>query len=181
MSKDRYQITESRVSKRWLPGQKTADFNSNSDEHTEEGNVTEDALEAGDMIAKRLRKLVTIQNELPVDQIVSNNPNQTECEINIISWGSTGAVIKDAMFVLEKEGIKINLLNLKHLWPLNPIVLKEFLVRDNIILIEGNHNGQLGQLIRMQTGIDVSSKLLKWNGRPFFLEDIADLILSFLK
>ncbi len=181
VSKDRYEITESGVSKRWLPGQNAADFNSNSDEHTEEGNVTEDALEAGVMIAKRLRKLETIQSELPVDQILSNNPDQIVYECNIVSWGSTGAVVKDAMHVLESHGIKVSLLNLKHLWPLSPVVLSEFLMRDNTILIEGNHNGQLAQLIKMQTGLDVASKLLKWNGRPFFVEDIADLILSFVK
>ncbi len=121
-----------------------------------------------------------MSNELPVDQIISNNPDQVAYEINIISWGSTGAVVKDAMSILAEHSVKVNLLNIKHLWPLNISIIEEFVTRENTMVIEGNHNGQLAQLIKMETGYDLTSKLLKWNGRPFFLEDITDLILSFV-
>ncbi len=171
-SKDRYRITENGVSLRWLPGQKAADFNSNSDEHTEEGNVTEDAEESERMIEKRIKKLQTIHDELPVDQIVSNNSENPAMEINILSWGSTGSVVRDTFELFKESNIKVNLLNLTYLWPLNRSVLQQFVNQQNVVLIEGNNSGQLGHLVRMTTGVDTPFKVLKWNGRPFTPEEI---------
>lgn len=179
-SSDRYKITKSGVSHRWLPGSLAEDYNSNSDEHTEEGNITEESIESSEMIAKRLRKEQTLLNNLPEEHIVSNNVQRKRTkkssneldEINILSWGSTGGVVEDAMKVFEERSIRVNSLNLKYLWPFRKEVVNAFLHSKNLVLVEGNHNAQLGSLIKMKTGIDIEDKILKWDGRPFFVEEI---------
>lgn len=175
VSKDRYKITKSGVSHRWLPGAIAADYNSNSDEHTEEGNITEESFESSEMISKRLRKEVTISNNLPEEHIVSNAVKSRN-EINILSWGSTGGVVEDVLKVYESKDIQVNSLNLKYLWPFRKEVVTSFLHRKNVILIEGNHIGQLGELVKMKTGIDIKHKILKWDGRPFFVEEVVEKI-----
>jgi pyruvate/2-oxoacid:ferredoxin oxidoreductase alpha subunit len=40
------------------------------------------------------------------------------------------------------------------------------------VLVEGNHEGQLGTLLEGKTGLKFHKKLLKWDGRPFYVEEI---------
>ena len=44
------------------------------------------------------------------------------------------------------------------------------------VLIENNFSGQLGGLIREKTGIDITEKLLKYDGRPIHPEEIINKV-----
>ena len=44
----------------------------------------------------------------------------------------------------------------------------------HIIDIEGNYSGLLAGLIREKTGIEITDKLLKYDGRPIFPEEITE-------
>jgi len=46
------------------------------------------------------------------------------------------------------------------------------------VLVENNMEGQLGNLIREKTGFDIKDKILKFDGRPFFSEEIAAYIIK---
>jgi len=41
-----------------------------------------------------------------------------------------------------------------------------------VILIEVNYQGQLGALLKQETGITIEEKMLKYDGRPFFYEEV---------
>jgi 2-oxoglutarate ferredoxin oxidoreductase subunit alpha len=43
-----------------------------------------------------------------------------------------------------------------------------------LILVEGNATGQLGDLLRMETGADFPVRILKYNGLPFSVEELAE-------
>ncbi len=178
-SSDRYKNTESGISKRWLPGSRTEDYNANSDEHDDEGNVTEDARVARDMTAKRQQKLETLAQNLPKPEIIYNNVDlqNAKKKIRLIGWGSTINSVKDVMQHYEKLNIKVDYLDLIYLWPFPAGTVKSYIEdSEDVLLIEGNNTGQLAQLIRMQTGIEIKKKLLKWNGRPFYNEEIIAAI-----
>ncbi len=49
------------------------------------------------------------------------------------------------------------------------------------MLIELNYTGQLGGLIREQTGYDIGQRVLKFDGRPFSEEELLDGIRTALK
>jgi len=49
------------------------------------------------------------------------------------------------------------------------------------ILVEANYLGQLGMLIREQTGFTIEEKILKFDGRPFSEEEIMDGLRSVIK
>ena len=44
--------------------------------------------------------------------------------------------------------------------------------------MECNFTSQLGQLIKVQTGLDIEDKVLKYDGRPFFVEEVKEIIES---
>ncbi|MEP7103917.1 MAG: 2-oxoacid:acceptor oxidoreductase subunit alpha [Candidatus Dojkabacteria bacterium] len=192
-STDRYKFTESGISPRWLPGSKAAGFNAQSDEHDEQGNTTEEAIPAHRMLEKRMKKMEILLKSLPEPTIYTNKPKlnvilekriekrETENSklktINLIGWGSTYCVVKDLMKEYFEENVTVNYLHFEYIWPLRTDVLMKFVKEHrDAILVEINLQGQLGKLIRMETGIDLKNKILKWDGRPFFVEELKEKI-----
>jgi len=179
---DRYQITDSGVSKRWLPGSSETIYFANGDEHHEDGTLDESE-GAGEMIAKRLRKLEAISQALPEPIIYGP---ETGAEISFVGWGSSRNAVMDFLEAVQEtdhplHGLKINYLHFTYLWPLKTERLVEFFEQNpNVHLIEGNATGQLGELIAQKTGLKFQGKLLKYNGRPFYLEDVGEYVTQTL-
>lgn len=190
-STDRYQITNSGVSKRWLPGSSQTIYFANSDEHGADGSLNENP-DVKDMIAKRIRKLETIKQVIPEPEIFGQPAG---ADISFVGWGSSYNVILDAIAYFNQkqatksdssrppqvayssQPIKLNYLHFSYLWPLQTTKLKQFFEQNtNVHLIEGNATGQLGQLIAKETGLTFKGHLLKWNGRPFYLEEVLEYI-----
>jgi 2-oxoglutarate ferredoxin oxidoreductase subunit alpha len=129
------------------------------------------------MIEKRIRKLTTIENDLPEPDIYGV---ESGADVSFVGWGATKNTILDAMDQLNLKAdsnLKVNYLHFNYVYPLKTTRLKEFLANNkNIILIEGNGTGQLGELITIKIGYQFQNKFLKWNGRPFYVEEILEKI-----
>ncbi|KKR78380.1 MAG: 2-oxoglutarate ferredoxin oxidoreductase alpha subunit [Candidatus Curtissbacteria bacterium GW2011_GWA1_40_9] len=172
---DRFKITESGISPRWLPGQSEATYVGNSDEHLADGSLTEDSQTSREMIQKRIRKLNTLLQELPEPQLIG--PENSK--LTLVGWGSVKNTVLDVMQIWN-EKFPQNNINYLHYEYIYPLRLKKFnklvFQKQPIILIENNAFGQLGQLITQQTGYLIKDKLLKFDGRPFFIEDITSYL-----
>ncbi len=172
---DRYALTESGVSKRWIPGSSEAYYFANGDEHGPDGTLDEEE-SAGHMYEKRCRKLEIIKAHTPEPEVYGE---VADADISFVGWGSSKNIMLDAIAEHEKEGRKVNYLHFSYLWPLKTEKLKQFFKDNkNVHLVEGNHSGQLGSLIQQHTEHHFAGQLLKWNGRPFFLEDLETYILQ---
>lgn len=179
-SADRYKLTESGVSPRWLPGQTIEVHTGNSDEHFEYGRLTEDAEESKLMMEKRMRKEKFLIKELPEPELYGEEKG----DILFVGWGSVKSTVLDCMDILkipnsksQAPNVGCSYLHYEYVWPLKTeklMKLKQNFKR--VVLIENNYLGQLGNLIRMVSGIDISEKLLKYDGRPFFVEEVLDFI-----
>ncbi len=178
-SEDRYKITDSGISKRWIPGSSKAFYFANSDEHWESGVLTEEGDKSGIMMDKRMRKMKAIEAALP-EPVVYGPKN---ADISFVGWGSSKGVMLDAIRHLNSpknpkdpkapNSPTLNYLHFDYLWPLKTSVLNTFFEQNkNVHLIENNYQGQLGNLIEGQTGLKFKGRLLKWNGRPFFVEEV---------
>ncbi|KKQ04638.1 MAG: hypothetical protein US14_C0003G0001, partial [candidate division WS6 bacterium GW2011_WS6_36_26] len=44
-----------------------------------------------------------------------------------------------------------------------------------IILVENNQTGELGKILTEASGYQFKEKILKYNGKPLFLEDILNI------
>ncbi len=184
---DRYDPTaKDGVSPRWLPGAKAATYAAQGDEHSPDGTVNESALNAKTQIDKRMRKMQALKEALPEPTLWLDRSQKMEhgSEVNIdvllIGWGSTKSVIMDVLQEL-KEPRTVGYLHFTHLWPLKTDYFLSLATKaKKIILIEGNHQGQLGMLLKQETGIDIKDRILKYDGRPFFVDELLSSIQHIL-
>lgn len=171
----RYQFTESGMSYRWIPGQDLPPYNANGDEHDEIGDVNEEAENTKLIMEKRMKKTESILKEFP--EPILYGPEHAD--ITFIAWGSPKSTILDVIDILNKNNndTKINYLHYEYIYPLKTEKFLEVSKNTKrIILVENNYTGQLGDLITMKTGHVFKEKLLKYDGRPFFIEDILDYL-----
>ena len=163
----RHLLTESGISPRVLPGTGNAVVRTNADEHDERGLTAEDPQMTTSMMDKRLRKLKALKEELQSFETVKvYGPKRAD--LTIVSWGSTKGPIREAMRILEKEGLKANLIQVLYLCPFPAEQITQYLKSaKKTVVVENNATSQLAGLIRQHTLMDVDAKVLKYDGRPF--------------
>jgi 2-oxoglutarate ferredoxin oxidoreductase subunit alpha len=171
----RHKLTESGISPRGIPGYGDGLVGADSHEHDEEAHISEDLHYMRiKMVEKRLKKLNLLENNVISPELIGNENYKTL----LIGWGSTFYSIKEAMELLEKEDI--SLLHFKQVYPLHPKTSDYLRKAEKTILIENNTTGQFGKLIKLNTGIDVDAKILKFNGLPFSVEELIDKLEKFV-
>ncbi len=173
----RYKVTNDGISPRALPGMKNGLFIANSDEHNEYGFSEEGSANRIAQVDKRQRKLDTFAKVLP-EPIIYGNPKAKK---TIVIWGSTKGVLLDAYTELKsRQQKKIKIMQLQYIWPFATDFVKQVLNKSRkVLLVENNSNAQLGQLIAQETGIIIKDKLLKYDGRPFYREEIIKVLKKF--
>jgi 2-oxoglutarate ferredoxin oxidoreductase subunit alpha len=71
----------------------------------------------------------------------------------------------------------VGFVHLPQVWPFPAKDVGSLLSNINkIITVENNASGQLRRLIRRETGIDADSSILKFEGRPFDLDSLAEQV-----
>ncbi len=159
----RHLITESGISPRLLPGQSWGLSVTDSDEHTEDGHITELAEVRTKNVRKRLKKLELIRREIGPPYVYGS----VDAETILIGWGSTYGPLKEATDLLNGQGSRVKMLHLSEIWPFPSEVLAEELKKvRSLVSVESNSTGQMAHLIRAETGIEVDSKVLRFDGRP---------------
>jgi len=163
----RYQFTESGISPRAIPpiGLHKAD----GEEHDESGLVSEDAENRRKMMDKRMRKLDSLQIPEPSIYGAVDSGN------TLVGWGSTKGPALEALKMLEGEGVSARYLHLNYIlpFPTEP-VLKLLEHSTRTAIAECNHTAQMASLIREYTGIKIENRILKYDGRPFYPEEIFE-------
>jgi 2-oxoglutarate ferredoxin oxidoreductase subunit alpha len=159
----RYQLTASGISAMavpsWIPDVIYAD----SDEHTEEGHITEDAGTRVKMVQKRFLKRMAL---LSKDVEPPKAGRVKEARTVLVGFGSTLGVLKEACDVLKKE--KFGFIHFSQVWPFPARQVSALLKgKRHVYTVENNASGQLARLLRRETGIKVSGSILKYDGRPF--------------
>ena len=165
--------------KRKVPGEFIV--KANSYEHDEKGNTTESAEIAKKNAEKRIEKYEEIKKEIKNKKFemvkIYGNP---KAENLVVGWGSTKTVILDALDSIDKS-IKTGkgdykFLQVLYLKPLSNEIKEEIIkiqkTGGKIILVENNLTGQLGKLIREKTGISIKNRILKYDGRPFYSDEL---------
>ncbi len=173
----RYLFTEDGISPRALPGTLGAIVKQNSSEHNELGWASEDPDNARKMQDKRLRKLIAISEALRGKSLeVWGDPG---ADAVLLHWGSTRGAVYEATERLAEEGLKVRAVRVIYLWPFpSEEIVAELRGAGRIIAVEQNATGQLAKLLRMETGIQVDHRVLRYDGRPFTPEDILEGVME---
>ena len=161
------------VSPRSFPGMAGGIYVANSDEHDGRGYTTEDSGPVLAMMQKRARKEKTFVEAMPQPQLVG----QKNADITFVFWGSVKGAVKEAIKRLAAKGVQANYLQITWLSPFPAASVQSIL--DHVkrpVIVENSMTGQLAALIREKTGIEITENILKYDGRPFFPEDIIDHI-----
>lgn len=169
----RYKLVEDGVSPRTIPGQEGGIALTGSDEHDERGLYNEEAHVRIAMMNKRFQKLETAMSEIPT--IVSFGDKNAD--LTIFAFGSTKMPLLEAIEWLKKEGISVHFVQVLALSPFPTQKVQEVLsTARKTMVIEGNKTGQFEGLIKQYTGKSIDHHFRKYNGRPFYPEEIVEEI-----
>ena len=162
----RYALNASGISPRAIPSWIDEVIYVDSDEHTQEGHITEDAQIRKAMVEKRLyKKMAGLMQEIEKPYA----GNAQGAKIMLVGFGSTYGVMKEACEEIKKK--KVGFLHFPQVWPFPAEEALRLLKGvEKIITVENNAGGQFAGLLRRETGIKADVSILKYDGRPFDLD-----------
>ncbi len=137
-------------------------------EHTEKGIATEEKEEIIKMQDKRIRKQNKLKKEV---EEMSGVKRYKEGDVAIVFWGST-------------KGVAIESTRDMNVRLVQPIIIQPFPIESfkkeiegvkKIICVETNSTGQLTSVLKGE-GIIVNDVILKYDGRPFTVEELKEEI-----
>lgn len=195
-SSDRYNHeAKDGIAPRWLPGSDAATYCAQGDEHAPDGTVDETAENAKQQFDKRLRKQEALMKSLPEPElfvvqggaILQAQGDKQHVDVLLVGWGSTKGPVLDVMEDLSPtpnpspegggEPMSVGYLHYTYLWPLKTERFEELANKaKRVILVEGNALGQLGILLRQTCGREISERILKYDGRPYFVDELQSLL-----
>lgn len=168
----RYSSTDTGVSPLAVPGDASHVVVVDSDEHDEEGHIIEDAATRIRMVEKRLfKKLPLIRSEIAPPDLYGDQ----DAHVVLTGWGSTYGVMKEAVDELAKS-MRIAMLHFGEIFPLPDLARFDyvaFLTKAKLSLcIEHNATGQFSRLLRAETGFEFKTRINRYDGRPFTVEEL---------
>lgn len=166
----RYKEVEKGVGCRTFPGTPGGLYKASGNEHDQFGFVTDEGENRITQQDRRFKKIDFIKNELPLPKLYGNN----DAELTVVCWGS----LKLQMLEIIKETDNVNFIHFSAIHPIDWDKVKTMLAGKNLILIENNKTGQLGDIIAEHTGILIDKRFLKYDGRPFFVEELREKLLG---
>jgi len=180
----RYLDTPSGISPRALPGTRGTLYVSASDEHNERGEVISDVFTdpptRKKMVEKRMRKVDNARKELAkmFPPKLEGTPN---ADVTLVGWGSTANLLRALARRLEEQGTKTNIFLIKVVAPfLADETIAELSKCKRLIMVEQNFTSQMARLLRMETGIHITDRILKYDGEPFVATEVFNQIKKIL-
>jgi len=158
---------EDGISPRGVPGYGEGLVVVDSDEHDEEGHITEDPDLRVQMVDKRLAKGDALGEEVIPPELIGPQ-DYTNL---VICWGSTYHPVKEALERLGRDDTAM--LHYRQVYPLHESTVDLLSAADRTIIVEGNATGQFANMISLYAGIDIDEGILKYNGLPFSVEETA--------
>jgi 2-oxoglutarate ferredoxin oxidoreductase subunit alpha len=171
---ERYKLSTDGISLRSVPGSGNYVIG-NSYEHTTIGHDTEEIKDINEQMQKRMTKLTTCATNEDTSPKLYGPEN---ADVTLASWGSNKGSILQAI----KDYPNVNFLHITWMSPFPTKAVKTVLEKaKHIVNVECNYSAALGGLIKENTGIEISDNLLKYDGRPFFPEEISEKLNTILK
>ncbi len=169
----RYKAAENGVSPLAFPPLSGQAVKTNSYDHDEYGLTSEEPGYARAVVEKRFKKIPDLTQELE-----TMNPVHVRGEGDqvLITWGSNKGTVEE---IADRMGMKF----------IQPVVLAPFPAEavkqavqgaKRIICVEQNYQGQLAHLMA-HYGIPVHHRICRYDGRPFYLEELESQVKKVAK
>ncbi|HNN62645.1 MAG TPA: transketolase C-terminal domain-containing protein, partial [Candidatus Obscuribacter sp.] len=177
----RFKFTESGISPRALPGTANCNYVSATDDHDEESILISDMYTSPGtrrmIMEKRNRKIENLLKELPAPAL----EGPKDADLTLVCWGSTWGVVKEAVELLNAQGIKTNMLNIKYIAPFHAKEVSEILGKaKKKISVEVNYTSQMARHIKAETGISMDAHINRYDGEPLEPAFVAEHVKRIL-
>jgi 2-oxoglutarate/2-oxoacid ferredoxin oxidoreductase subunit alpha len=173
----RYHLTEDGISPLTFPGLSDALVKLDSDEHDEEGKITEDPDLRKRMMDKRLGKLALLKQEA----VPPTFYGAEDAAAVVLCWGSNRMIVKEAAERLSSDGISVAVLHFGQVYPLTAEMVAPYrLEGKKRICVENNATGQFAGLLKRELGLDTNHRVLKYDGDCFTVEELYQTLKSLL-
>ncbi len=167
----RYRLTADGLSPRLLPGLSEHLVVADSDEHDQEGHISEEHEVRIAMVKKRLRKFDLLRRE----SVAPTLDGEKGAELLLVGWGSTQGPLREAVALLREQGERVAGLYFSQVWPLVPAQFLNILqAAGKVICVEGNATGQFARLIQRETDFFILTRIGRYDGLPFTARYILD-------
>ena len=162
----RYAFTDDGLSPRGVPGYGDGFVRVDSDEHDENGLITESFDLRRRMVEKRLKRMYSLRESACLPTLIGN---VDQAETLVISWGSNRSVLEEALDVVGNR--KFAGIHFSQVFPLNPVINSLF-ENKRLMVMENNATGQFADLLALEIGRTISHRILKATGEPFTVEEV---------
>lgn len=174
----RFEVSESGISPRSIPGMEGFLFTTTGLEHSEKGIPDYTPNNHMEMSEKRHRKIRGALADLPAPEEFTLDG---ALDVGVIAWGSTFGSALEAVRKAQSKGIRAGALKVTTIFPYHADMIRGFMERCADILIpELNFEGQLANLIGHLFQKDVV-RLNRVTGEPFPASIILEKIESLVK
>ncbi|PYZ95102.1 pyruvate ferredoxin oxidoreductase [Salipaludibacillus keqinensis] len=172
----RYRFTDDGISPRPLVGMKNGLHLTSSNEHGEDGYITEDPELRIKMMRKRLEKTKEAMIQEPFKLQSSTGISPKEVDILLVGMGSTFGAINEAMTKLNEQGRETYAhLHIQQLYPLPLEQLSDLFENKRIITIENNYTSQLLILLKQHLPIhNQAESIVQFDGNPFMIKTLLE-------
>jgi 2-oxoglutarate ferredoxin oxidoreductase subunit alpha len=166
----RYSLNESGISPLACPGMGQALVHVDSDEHDEHGRITEDPGLRTRMVDKRMKKLEYLSR----DALKPTLFGPADAGTFLVCWGSNKMIVKEAVERLAEKGKIVAALHFSQVYPLAAGMISGFgLEGKRLIGVENNATGQFCQLLKRDLDLDITDRILKYDGACFTVDEIC--------
>ncbi len=154
------------------------------DEHNEAGHISEDPINRVNMYTKRMLKLELMSKEIPEDFLVKFY-GDLDADVLLVGWGYVKGVALEVMNELNKEGsISCAYLHLRGFSPF-PIKFVENILKafegKAVVALEHSYLAQVSKVIAMNTGLLIRKEIVKFTGRPMFVDEVILALTKIVK
>lgn len=141
----RFEVTESGISPRAVPGMEGFAFAATGLEHTEAGLPNYNPDNHMTMSEKRHRKILGSLQDLPEPRAYfADGP----LDVGVVAWGSTFGAALEAVARARDQALRVGALKITSLYPFHEEPIRHFMGRcDRLLIPELNLEGQLANLI----------------------------------
>jgi 2-oxoglutarate ferredoxin oxidoreductase subunit alpha len=175
---NRFELTESGISPRAVPGMEDFMFTTTGLEHSESGGPNYTPENHMQFSEKRHRKIQGALADLSIPKEFSKGGS---LDVGVISWGSTFGSALEAVQKEQEKGLKVGALKITSLFPFHDEIIRGFMERCGEVLIpELNFQGQLANLIGHLHRKDVV-RINQATGKPIPASTILEKIEEVLK
>jgi 2-oxoglutarate ferredoxin oxidoreductase subunit alpha len=121
------------------------------------------------MNEKRLKKMEGLEKDIAPPRVYGSE----RAETTLVGWGSTYGALRESIDILRKDGTDANLVHYSEIYPFAKDATKDILSDSkNIICVENNATGQFARVMKVETGIETTGNILKYDGKPFTSQHI---------